>query len=498
MRAGRLEIITFVAGASVMIVEIGGARLLAPYLGNTIFTWTSIISVVLASLATGYHIGGRIADRKPEIRLLAVFLLGAAIAIGLTPFVAASVLFFVSSAFGFEYGPLVASLALLAAPNVCLGIVAPYAVRLKAQSIASVGESAGNLYAISTAGSIAGALLTGYALIPYLGVRATFGLTAGALALVGAWTLGVRAWPAVATVALAIVLTPLGAENLYPGEIRYQTDTPYYHLQVLERRGELRLVTDLTLQTSLFRRSATGEAYYDYQRLLYASGAPLQRALFLGVGGGAMVADIYRNTAAQIDLVEIDPVVIGVAERYFGLETRSPRVKAYVQDARFFLDCSERRYDAIVLDAYGSALAVPYQLTTREAVGQIAAHLTGKGALFVNMISPYAGENSGAFRSFLKTLRTEFPTVYVFALAPDDPDILQNIVLVATKERARRTATQLSDAFGAFGRERVAALMRGYRPESIATADVPVLTDDKNPIDLYAARALAAAPAYQH
>lgn len=496
MKFGKFEIVAFFAGFGVLIVEIAGARLMAPYLGNTLFTWSSSIAVILAALGLGYHIGGKIADRTSDIRILSVFLFTAAIFVGLVPIISGPIMQ-ASLYFGFEYGPLFAAIALFAIPNFLLGMVAPCVVRFKAKSIREVGSRAGDLYAISTAGSIVGALLCGYFLIPYLGIRESFYMTSLLLVLVGIVVYGKKGIPILAVVILFAVIPASHPPNL-GGTLVYATDTPYYHLEVLNYSNNLILLTDLSYQ-SIYRASSASNAiadfadsnYYKYQPLVSEQGGGIKSALYLGLGGGAMVSDLYKNSNASIDVVEIDPIVISVAEKYFGLNF-SGRMHVYNQDARFFLRNSTNTYNVIVVDTYGGSISMPYQLTSLEAVKEMKQHLTSNGSIFINIVSPVEGNSSCAFRSIYKTYGAVFKNLYVFLLDPKYPGRVQNIVLIATETNYSRDY-MVSELNGSILQSQLAWIQSGNYTNDFNSAGCPILTDDKNPYDVYAAQVVAAA-----
>ncbi len=495
VRFGRFEVVAFFAGFGVLVVEIAGARLMAPYLGNTLFTWTSSIAIILASLSLGYYVGGKVADMSPDVRILAVFLFASALFVGLLPALSGPVLQ-ESLYFGFEYGPLFAALALFALPNFLLGMVAPCVVRFRAKSLKRVGESAGNLYALSTVGSILGALLCGFYLIPELGLRESFYITSVVLAVAGVIAYGRRSIPLVAVVLLLVLVPVIQPPNL-GGRLVYATDTPYYHLEVINYSNNLILLTDLSYQS--IYRAAPGantisefaeSAYQDYQPLLYGRSGGIRSALYLGLGGGDMIRDLYRNTSASIDVVEIDPVVIGVAERYFGINFTG-RVRVYNQDARFFLRNSTGAYNAIVVDTYGGSVSMPYQLTSVEAVEEMEQHLTSNGSVFINIVSPVDGNASCAFRSIYRTYGAVFSNLYVFPLIPQDPDRVQNIVLIAS-DASYSKGYLAGELNGTLLPDQMAWIESGNYSNNFDSASCPVLTDDRNPFDVYSARVLAA------
>lgn len=166
-----LKLVVFMAGGVLMALEITGSRLLAPYFGSSIFVWGSLISIFLAGLSIGYYIGGVVADRHPSLHWMGAFLCVPALFIFLLPSIAATVNQSISLwDVGPRLNPLLATTILFFLPSVFLGTISPYAIKLEAVSLATVGNTAGGLYAISTAGSIGGTLFTAFFLIPQMGV----------------------------------------------------------------------------------------------------------------------------------------------------------------------------------------------------------------------------------------------------------------------------------------------------------------------------------------
>src|SRR5256712_1086016 len=166
-----VNIIVFVSGAVLMGLEIVGSRVLAPYFGNSIFVWGSLISVVLAALSLGYYCGGRLSERNPSFGRLLALLLIPGIMISLLPFIYPTVNLWIATVdFGTRLNPLIASTIFFLVPSVFLGTISPYAIRLAATTVATVGSTAGSLYALSTCGSIFGTLFTAFYLIPAIGV----------------------------------------------------------------------------------------------------------------------------------------------------------------------------------------------------------------------------------------------------------------------------------------------------------------------------------------
>ncbi|NOX45753.1 MAG: hypothetical protein GXO89_02105 [Chlorobi bacterium] len=184
MRKFFLEIIVFVCGAVVMAFEIVGSRMLGPYVGTSIFVWTGIIGVILLCLSLGYYYGGKIADKNPDFKLLAMIILFAGLFIGISTLVKDGLLAMLLNVFSdVKLISLLASFILFSVPSVLLGMVSPFAARLKIKTLDKSGSAVGNLYAISTLGSITGTFLAGFYLIPSFGVTSILYLLALILVL---------------------------------------------------------------------------------------------------------------------------------------------------------------------------------------------------------------------------------------------------------------------------------------------------------------------------
>src|ERR687898_397150 len=162
-RSVAIGVAVFLAGAALLGLEIAASRVLAPYFGNSLYVWGALIGVVLAGLSTGYWVGGAIADRYPTPRLLVAILGASSVLVLAIPYVDDQVLeWIVEWDPGPRLDPLLATICLFGVQSVLLGTVSPIAVRLKARSLEGLGRTAGRLFAISTAGSIAGTFATAF------------------------------------------------------------------------------------------------------------------------------------------------------------------------------------------------------------------------------------------------------------------------------------------------------------------------------------------------
>jgi MFS family permease len=169
MKKRYLYVVVFISGAAVLAIEILGTRILGPFYGVSLFLWSALITVTLIALSAGYAVGGRWADKGPKFARLLYLLVGAGIWILAIPILKHPVLV-IAEPFGLRIAVLVAAFILFVPPLTLLGMVSPYAIRVRASSLDEVGRTAGDLYAISTVGSVVSALLTGFILIPNIGV----------------------------------------------------------------------------------------------------------------------------------------------------------------------------------------------------------------------------------------------------------------------------------------------------------------------------------------
>ena len=484
----RIRFTVFVSGAVVMALELVGSRLLAPAFGDSIFVWGSLIGVVMAALAVGYYTGGRLADRRPSYGTFSLITLAAGMLILLIPLSSPLILEAVYySGFGERYGPVLASLLLLAAPTTLLGMVSPYSIRMAAHSLQNVGGISGSLYSISTGGSIFGTFFTVFVLIPSFGVRQIIFSLGVVLILVS--LLGF-AWRDRLLLLLLVLLitTPQtligGALSTRSGTVLHRKDTPYSTLTVVDNAdsGVRTLYLNNLPQSAMYLNGSNGAVfrYTDYFNLAFLFNSDVERVLFIGGGGFSgpkQFLEYYSDIA--VDVVEVDPEVVRVAGEYFNV-VENPRLGVFVDDGRSFLaDAGE--YDVIVLDAY-SRTYVPFHLMTLEFFQALGEHLTQDGVIVSNLISSLVGDTSELLMAEYRTVGEVLPQAYLFRTRSSSLSIVQNIVLIATKTTTRLTGSDLV--------EKAEGLSRGSTLASYAQTlfdseefaeDALVLTDDYAP-----------------
>ncbi len=392
----RLRAIAFCVGSASLGAEIAAARLLAPYFGASTIIWANTIATVLVALSVGYAVGGKLADRRADLRGLCAIVLGAAVLLAIVPFVSDPFLHEAVKALGALsvggfLGSLVAVLVLVAVPVLLLGMVAPYANRLAVDRVADTGTVTGRLYAISTAGSLVGTFLAALLLIPLIGTHRTFLVFALVLAIAAA--LGAGSWRFLVVAALIaglLAIPPAAVGADVPGaRVIFSTETDYQYARVLQfPTGERWLeLNEGVAVHSLYRPWSylTGGYWDDFLVLPFAGSraAPPRRIAILGDAAGT-VARAYGHyfPSTRVDAVEIDGELTTIGKRYFGL--RGPNLHLYTADARPWLEMSKAHYDAIFLDAYRQPY-IPFYLLTREFFKLMRSHLSPGGIVIVNV-----------------------------------------------------------------------------------------------------------------
>jgi spermidine synthase len=414
-----------------MGLELLGFRLFGPVFGYSSYVWGSLIGIVLAALALGYILGGRLADKKPRASVLFKRIVAAGAYLFLTLLIYTDVLEMSYIRLGTILGSMAATCIIYGPPMVLFGMVSPFVIRLLAAQ-KDVGRIAGGIYGLSTIGSILGTFVTAFILIRALGSHATLLLFASTVLVVGVVGLVSYApkWVgALALVAIAPFSFPHPAKN-----VLLHKESFYNDIRVLRREdGKTSLSvnrwTSYSVAVSEKENYLTGNSYYDY----FSAAALLTEPrgiLILGMGAGTSVHQyLHFFPDAHVDAVEIDPEIIRIAKdkRYFGVK-ESPRLKIFTEDARPFLSKSKKKYDVIELDMFQGGPDVPFYVTTKEFFRLVADHVLPKGVAMMNVLS--VGEESTLLCSIDRTLRTAFQTVFAVRVEKSS-----NYILVGLKEK---------------------------------------------------------------
>jgi spermidine synthase len=476
-----------VGSASVPAMAILGTRIIAPSYGSGLYLWSALISVTLAALGAGFAMGGRWAGRGLGlIRLCAVIGL-AGVWIAAIPWLRLLVLAIAGKA-GVRAAVLIASTVLFFPPLALLGMISPYAVRLRASSLGMAGRTAGDLYAVSTAAGVVAAITTGFFMIPHVGVyRLVFliGLVLVATALLG------LAMEHRRKAGLAAILLLVGGAVLMFRAVPAHTADPargviaveqsaYGEIRVVDREDTRNLIIDGSLHSSV--DPGTWESLVPYVHVIdivkefYTQPGEM---LLVGLGSGS-VAKSFSLDGWRVDAVEINPGVTRVACRYFGLDSTDAEV--YEMDARRFLLAHNWTYDVIVMDAFGSS-SIPFHLVTTEALGLIRSRLAPGGILVMNLEA--VGWHDVVVRSIAATARQHFDHALVLPII-EPPDQPGNVVLLAS-DREVNLDLELPAPRDRFG----AAYDRAHAWDNrfeVPVVGNQVLTDEFDPVDVWSER----------
>ncbi len=477
-----------VTGGAIMIVEILGAKMLAPYVGTSHFVWTAQIAVTLVALAAGYYAGGRLVDQSPHLGRLYAAILFAGVYLGGTTLAVRPVAYWCLD-FSLPVGSLLASGFLFFVPLALLAMVGPFLVRVITSSVTGVGGNVGRLTALSTLGSFSGTILIGYVLIPLLPNSFTMLLTACLLFLVVViyffgW--GRRSPNRVGVVIAVVVGLGLGSAGIEADQRVTFRDAVELHransnfglLQVLDSQStSYRLyLNDYLVQNTYDPLTKQSMSMFTYllHDLARAYTPDLRRALCIGLGVGIVPMQFAREGIA-VDVVEINPAVAPVARQYFDCDPG--RFNLVIDDARHFVNRTTNRYDTIILDAFLGDSS-PSHLMTREAFDAMRQVLLPGGTLVINCFADFRPQHDFFGASLDKTLKDVFRSVQIHALNEG------NVFFVASDqpELAVRHEPDFSQVHPV-ARAQVEAAFG-----SLAAANPRhglVLTDDYNPVEFY-------------
>ncbi len=476
-------VIVFLSNFCILVIELVAGRMMAPIVGVSLYTWTSIIGVVLAGISLGNYLGGKIADRWASRGVLAFFFMLSALGSGSI----LATLEWVGPLQALEL-PIIASVLLIFTvvfllPATILGTISPIVVKLTLANLDHTGDVVGKIYAAGAMGSIAGTFATGFFFISTFGTRLIVWGIAGGLLLIGA-IIGFSGRGRWRYSLLWLVLTFLALSGFVRQQgwlsSRCLRETNYFCIKIrIDREDEnLRILTldrlvhsyvDLTDPTNL--RYGYEQIYADALEAIFPNRSPIS-ALFIGGGGYTFphyIEVVHPNS--RIDVVEIDPGVTDVAFVHLGLPVDTT-ITTFNEDARRFISRLPltKQYDLIVGDAFYD-FSVPYHLTTLEFDELIAAHLTERGIYMVNIID---GRQGNFLRAYVHTVRQVFKHVYVAITVGELGTVSrQTLVIVASQASFDEVISQSPASF--IPQDDLEAYLQEKPPL--------LLTDDYVPVD---------------
>lgn len=490
-----LYLTEFFAGMSVMAVELGASRLMAPYFSSSQIVWTVIIGVIMIAMAIGNLWGGRMADKSKSPDRLYGRLIIAAIWIALIPFVGRWMIagitvllaLFVTKNF-LVWAALVACLVIFAFPCVLLGTVTPSLTKFTVDNLDDTGKTVGRLNALNTIGSIIGTFMPTFVTIPAVGTAATFLIFAAVLACISlAYFIAGRKWSVKGIVALVLIVglcfaVPSYRFAFWQQNIALEDESIYNYLQVTDDAEKTVLSTNVLFGVQSIQMKGEGLTgmYYDY-----ALAAPVMAGMtgqdsqdrsimILGMGSGTFASYCDRIfPGTRIQGAEIDRKIADIATDYFNLPDS---VEVEVADGRAYLTASEDRYDVIMVDAYQD-ITIPFQLSSVEFFTQVSEHLKDNGVMVVNL--NMASDKEGSINDYLcDTMGSVFRHVYTV----DVPGNTNREVFCTNSDNLEQVfADSLKELEWADYRsvmEQVSRQLEEYQPGDL------ILTDDKAPVEL--------------
>lgn len=409
-----------ITGGAIMIVEILGAKMLSPYLGTSHFVWTAQIAVTMVALACGYYAGGWLVDRSLRLGQMYAGILAAGAYLALCiPFVEGVA--YGCLRFELAVGSLLSSTFLFFIPLSLLAMVGPFFIRVLTSAVSGVGGNVGRLTAVSTFGSFIGTVLIGYLLIPFLPNSVTMYLTALLLMAITAiyflgW--GRRAGGKIPAAVVLLIAAGLGYGGLRadtwrnPNSVElFRGNSNFGLLQVIQQKGgsQRYYLNDYLTQNTYDTNEQKSISMFTYMLhdLARAYAPRVDDVLCIGMGIGIVPMDFARD-GATVDVVEINPAVVPVAEKFFNFD--SSKVTLHIGDGRYFVNRSTRLYDAVILDAFLGD-SCPSHLMTRETFAAMRRILKPEGVLVINTFADPDLRVDFFSASLYKTLTNTFTSV---------------------------------------------------------------------------------------
>jgi len=438
---------SFVAGFGMMTLELTASRVVAPMVGSSVYTWTSVIGVVLLGSILGNYLGGYLIDKYQSKKIIFIFCFLISIFVLFIPILSQNLLIIISSQFSVVSIIIFICLILFFLPSLFIGTIYPCLLKLKSKETNNLGITSGSLSAFWSLGSIIGTVLTGFVFIGFWGSFKTLLGVAIIFFLLGLFFLE-KLKPMILFFFIFVIFFVFSLFFLNSNKYLVNKETNYYALKVVDSEASfLGRVRTLFLDFD----SHSIESLENKPLHIYPESVPIFKELkndtkdILVIGGGAYTiaknfSDLFLDS--NVEVLEIDPEVKKVAEEYFNLK-KYP-IKTIISDGRFYLTNSKNNYDLIFEDAFNSFISLPWHLTTQEFNQLAKEHLNKDGVYAVNFISAFEGENSLFFQSMLKTFSQTFPNYYILSFGNFGFES-QNIILVGINGDKKISEDQLKN-----------------------------------------------------
>jgi len=433
--------VVFVTGGAVLVIEVAATRILAPWFGNTIYTFSSVISVILAALSIGYYAGGKLADKFPSPKVFFSIIAASGLSVYMSQLLASMLLPTLGHKLSITTGPLLLSMALFFIPGTLMGMLSPWVVRLQndINITDGVGTTAGKVFFWSTLGSISGSLLAGFVLIPHLGLDTIMLSTASLLAAMGAcgfFGFGGRATGAVTLAVLAAAMAAgavVASPPKAPGTL-HESNGIYERIKVQDLlyngRPARVLFQDRTVSGLRYMDNGETVDYVKYPPIVSLLNLDVKRALAIGGGTYILPQSLIDNfPRAIVDVAEIEPTLFDIGQKFFQV-VPDPRLRNHVTDGRRFLADSHDKYDLIFTDVY-YAMTIPSHFATKEYHELVRDRLTSGGVYMANLVGDLNPNAPNVLFSQMRLIREAFPNSYFFATIDPQSRNTQSIVAFA-------------------------------------------------------------------
>ena len=482
-----LQFQVFISGASIMALELLGSRLLAPYYGSTLFVWGSLIGITLTGLSAGYSWGGKKSDTKASYQTFSLLIFIAGSYALLTTLLSADILkMILVLKIGDMYGPLLSSAVFLLIPTFLLGAVTPFAIKLSAKSLQTIGQTTGNLYSLSTLGSIFGTFATTFMLVPILGVNVI--LYSISSILIISSVIGItKQIKFIAIILIAISIHSAVVVQPPVAGVVFEKDTLYHKILVHDDSvNNIRtLILDNNFHSAMDLNNPE-RIVYEYTKFFHLGllfvNEP-NNVLFIGGGGFSAPKKFFVDYPDMIVIVvEIDQEVVNVGSEFFAVP-EDERLKISTNDGRIFLRNTNEKYNIIILDAYDKSY-VPFHLMKREFNELVYEHLTEDGVFISNIITSIEGNSADLFLAEIKTMKSVFPNVYIYPVVSDQQTVIQNVIVVAHKQEDSVTKFELLARQDNASVELVQAIENEYK-KNINLESYKILDDNFAPVENY-------------
>ena len=490
-----LYITGFFSGMSVMAIELGASRMLAPYFSSSQIVWTVIIGTIMIAMAIGNVWGGRSADKNPDPKRLYFRLLLTAVWCALIPFIGKYLIagvtlllaLFVKHNF-LLYASFLSCIVLFVFPLMLLGTVTPALMKFATESLDSNGKIVGELEAVGTIGSIIGTFLPTFVTIPTVGTDKTFLIFAAVLALIcltfflSVGILRLRAGVAASLILILLAIPFPFRFAFWESDLLYEGESIYNYLQVKETGDSVLLSTNVAFGVQSIAPKDEGLTGYYYDTALAAAYMAKEQdsLLILGLGSGTY-AKLCRSFFEDMEItgVEIDGKIVELARRYFGLPDD---VNAVVGDGRAYLSTS-KSYDVIMVDAYQD-ITIPFQMSSVEFFSEVSRHLNEGGVMVVNM--NMRSVSDGSINEYLTdTVCSVFPYVYTVPVRGTT-----NVELLATHDPAAIDRLSAASVELAYEHPLKSTLCSVWANLSVTEGGDLILTDDRAPVELLGMKVL--------